>query len=263
MNPIVIDGVGTIWFRDEDGKLKYVDEKINSVIFAPQFQWTKVFGGQSGYPFHLTAQDLGDIVTIEVPRFSPALAEITQGTQTKNGAKDMDEIEEGLLTANGYQIEGIEKYAVTGIVSTSDTVHLKDKNGNLTELERVASTPTVSQYAISPTGVITSATANEGKVILVTYRWSASSASTTTFNGLRKPKPFKFIHRFELIDDRTKKTVQCQLTVYNAIGGGTTNIGAQRKTPSVNQLQLEVLEGYITTDNPKGVAAEIVFSHVS
>lgn len=263
MNPIVIDGVGTIWFRDEEGNLKYVDEKINSVIFAPQFQWTKVFGGESGYPFHLTAQDLQDVVTIEVPRYSPALAEITQGAKTVSGAKNMDEIEEGLLTSSGYQIKGIAKYAITGIVASSDTVHLKDANGNLIELERAATAPTAAQYAISPEGVITSATENEGKVILVTYKWAATTAEYTEFDGLRKPKPFKFVHRFELLDDRTRKTVQCQLTIYNAIGGGTTNIGAQRKSPSVNQLQLEVLEGYVTADNPNGVAAEIVFAYAS
>ena len=263
MNPIVIDGVGTIWFRDENGKLKYVDEKINSVIFAPQFQWTKVFGGESGYPFHLTAQDLADIVTIEVPRYSPALAEITQGTKTVSGPKKMDEIEEGLLTSDGYQIAGFAKYGITEIIALSDEVHLKDENGELTLLERVAATPTVEQYSITEDGVITSAAANDDKVILVTYRWGSAKSSSTAFDGLRKPKPFKFIHRFELIDDRTRKTVQCQLTIYNAIGGGTTNIGAQRKTPSVNKLQLEVLEGYVTADNPDGVAAEIVFSYVS
>jgi hypothetical protein len=262
MNPVVMDGVGTIWFRDADNKLRYVDEKVNSVIFAPQFPWTKVFGGQSGYPFHLTAQDLQDTVTIEVPRFSPALAEIMQGSKTVTGAKNMDELEEGVLTTGGYQIKGLAKYGVTEIVSGSDSVNLKDVNGNLTELERVASAPTAGQYAISATGVITSAAANNGKNIIVTYKWSSATAETTVFDGLRKPKPFKFVHRFELLDDRTGKTVQCQLTIHNAIGGGTTNVGAQRKTPSVNQLQLEVLEGKITEDNPDGIAAEIVFSYL-
>lgn len=263
MNPVVIDGVGTISFRDEEGNLKYVDDKINSVIFAPQFQWTKVFGGQSGYPFHLTAQDLADVVTIEVPRYSPALAEITQGSRTKVGTKKVDEIEEGVLTDDGYQIKGIEKYNITEIVLGSEEVHIKDEDGKLTKLELVAATPTIEQYTISATGEIKSAVANEGKVILVTYKWSAVNAASTEFDGLRKPKPFKFVHRFELLDDRTRKTVQCQLTIYNAIGGGTTNIGAQRKTPSVNQLQLEVLEGYVSADNPDGIAAEIVFAYVS
>jgi hypothetical protein len=263
MNPIVMDGVGTIWFRDENGKLRYIDEKINSVIFAPQFSWTKVFGGQSGYPFHLTAQDLQDIVTIEVPRYSPALAEITQGSQTVTGAKSMDELEEGVLTTDGYQIKGLAKYDVSAIIAGSDAVLLKDANGKLTELERVASAPTALQYAISSDGIITSAAANNGSVIVVTYKWSSATAETTVFDGLRKPKPFKFVHRFELLDDKTRRTVQCQLTIYNAIGGGTTNIGAQRKTPSVNQLQLEVLEGFVTEDNPNGVAAEIVFAYAS
>jgi len=263
MNPVVIDGVGTIWFRDEDGNLKYVDEKINSVIFAPQFSWNKVFGGESGYAFHLTAQDLQDVVTIEVPRYSPALAEITQGSKTKSGAKNMDEMEEGVLTASGYQIKGVEKYGISGIVALSESVHLKDDDGKLIPLERAAATPTATQYSISEGGLITSAEANAGKVILVDYKWSATKAEYTEFDGLRKPKPFKFVHRFELLDDRSRKTVQCQLTIYNAIGGGTTNIGAQRKTPSVNQLQLEVLEGYVTEDNPNGVAAEIVFAYVS
>ncbi|MCR8656931.1 hypothetical protein [Paenibacillus endoradicis] len=263
MNPIVMDGVGTIWFRDEEGNLKYVDEKINSVIFAPQFQWTKVFGGQSGYPFHLTAQDLQDIVTIEVPRYSPALAEITQGSKTKVGPKKMDEMEEGILSNDGYQIKGLEKYNITGIVAESDEVNVKDANGNLKKLERVAATPTVEQYTITSTGLIKSADENKDKVILVTYKWSAESSEATAFDGLRKPKPFKFVHRFELLDDKTRQTVQCQLTIYNAIGGGTTNIGAQRKTPSVNQLQLEVLEGYVSPDNPDGIAAEIVFAYVS
>ncbi|MHA7963525.1 hypothetical protein ACX93W_05210 [Paenibacillus sp. CAU 1782] len=263
MNPAVLDGVGTIWFRDENGKLRYVDEKVNSVIFAPQFSWTKVFGGQSGYPFHLTAQDLQDIVTIEVPRFSPALAEIMQGSKTVTGPKNMDELEEGVLLTGGYQIKGLAKYGVTEIVSGSDTVQLKDADGKLTELERVASAPTAGQYAISSDGIITSAAANNGKNIIVTYNWTSEKAETTVFDGMRKPKPFKFVHRFEIIDDRTRKVLQCQLTIYNAIGGGTTNVGGQRKTPSVNQLQLEVLEGYVTADNPNGVAAEIVFAYAS
>lgn len=255
--PLVFDGVGTIMMRDTDGKLRLVDEKINSVMFAPQFAWTKVFGGQSGYPFHLTAQDLQDVLTIELPRYSSVLAEISQGAETKTGLSQMDEIEEGILTATGYTVKGIEKYGGT-LVNESDEVHLKSSNGELTQLSRVATAPTAEQYTITTHGEITSAAANLNKNIIVTYKRSKEGTSSD-FKGTRRPKPFKFTHRFELINDRTGKPVQVQLTVFKAIGGGTLNVGATRKTPTTSTLNLEVLEAEVTPDNPEGVAATIIF----
>lgn len=53
--------------------------------------------------------------------------------------------------------------------------------------------------------------------------------------------------------------MQVQLTVYKAVGGGTLNVGAARKTPSTSTLNLEVLEPDVTPDNPEGIAATIIF----
>lgn len=258
--PLVFDGVGKIWTRELDGTLKYIDEKINSVMFAPQFSWTKVFGGESGYPFHLTAQDLQDTLSIEVPRYSPLIAELSQGAATEEGAVTFDENEEGILTADGYTIKAIEKFGGT-FVSGSDEVYLKAADGTLTKLDRIASTPTAEQYAITAAGVITSDEANYNSNIIVLYKWGKATGTKSGFKGTRKPKPFKFIHRFELINDRTGEPVQVQLTVYKAIGGGILNVGATRKTPSTSTLALEVLEPDITADNPNGYAAEIIFSN--
>ncbi|MEK3699356.1 hypothetical protein NYE33_20500 [Paenibacillus sp. FSL R10-2199] len=255
--PLVFDGVGKIWMRELDGALRYIDEKINSVMFSPQFSWTKVFGGQSGYAFHLTAQDLQDVLTIELPRFSPVIAEISQGAETKTGPMEVDENEEGILSSTGYAIQGIELYGGT-FVAESDEVYLKSIDGVLTKLERVASTPTIEQYSITSDGVITSASGNQNKNVIVTYKWSKQGTSSD-FKGTRRPKPFKFIHRFELINDRTGKPVQVQLTVYKAIGGGTLNAGAARKTPSTSTINLEVLDAEVTPDNPEGKAATIIF----
>lgn len=255
--PLVFDGVGKIWMRELDGTLRYIDEKINSVMFAPQFSWTKVFGGQSGYAFHLTAQDLQDVLTIELPRYSAVIAEISQGAETKTGPVEIDENEEGILSATGYAITGIEAFGGT-FVAASDEVYLKAIDGGLTKLERVASAPTIEQYAISASGVITSAAGNLNKNVIVTYKWSKQGTSSN-FKGTRRPKPFKFVHRFELINDRTGQPVQVQLTVHKAVGGGTLNVGAARKTPSTSTLNLEVLEADVTPDNPEGIAATIIF----
>lgn len=259
MDPLVFDGVGKIWTRELDGTLKYIDEKINSVIFAPQFSWSKVFGGESGYPFHLTAQDLADTLSIEVPRYSPLLAELSQGAETVEGEVVFDENEEAILPLAGYTVRAIEKFDGT-FVAESDEVYLKDADGKLTKLERVAATPTVTQYAITAGGLITSEDANSNKNIIVVYKWSKPKGTKNGFTGTRKPKPFKFIHRFELINDRTGQPVQVQLTVHKAIGGGTLNIGATRKTASTNTIALEVLEADTTPDNPDAYAAEIIFS---
>lgn len=257
--PLVFDGVGKVWTRELDGTLKYIDEKVNSVIFAPQFSWTKVFGGESGYPFHLTAQDLADTLSIEVPRYSPLIAELSQGAATESGPMKFDENEEGILLTDGYQLKAPEKFGGT-FVAGSDDVYLKSPDGELTKLERVVSAPTKEQYAISSEGLITSDSENDNSNIVVVYKWSSAKGTKSGFTGTRKPKPFKFIHRFELINDRTGQPVQVQLTVYKAIGGGTLNVGATRKTPSVNTIALEVLEADITPDNPNGYAAEIIFS---
>ncbi|HIW32619.1 MAG TPA: hypothetical protein IAA29_07520 [Candidatus Paenibacillus intestinavium] len=257
--PLVFDGVGKVWTRELDGTLKYIDEKVNSVIFAPQFSWTKVFGGESGYPFHLTAQDLADTLSIEVPRYSPLLAEMSQGAATETGPMTFDENEEGILAATGYQIKALSKFGGT-FVADSDEVYLKEPGGKLTQLERVAATPTAEQYSITSDGLITSDTTNDNKNLVVTYNWTSVGGTMNGFTGTRKPKPFKFTHRFELINDRTGSPVQVQLTVYKAIGGGTLNVGAARKTPSTNTIALEVLEADITPDNPNGYAAVIIFS---
>ncbi|GGF86906.1 hypothetical protein [Paenibacillus aceti] len=257
--PLVFDGVGKIWTRELDGTLKYIDEKINSVMFAPQFAWEKVFGGESGYAFHLTAQDLADTLSIEVPRYSPLLAELSQGAATEEGEVTFDENEEGILTSSGYQIKAPEKFNGT-FVDGSEEVYMKSPEGKLTKLERAAVTPTKDQYTITADGKITSDTANDDSNIIVVYKWKKDKGTRNGFKGTRKPKPFKFIHRFELTNDRTGEPVQVQLTVYKAIGGGTLNVGATRKTPSTSTLALEVLEPDVTPDNPNGYAAEIIFS---
>lgn len=257
--PLVFDGVGKIWTRELDGTLRYVDEKINSVMFAPQFSWEKVFGGESGYAFHLTAQDLADTLSIEVPRYSPLLAELSQGAATEEGEVTFDENEEGILTTAGYKLKAPEQFKGTFVVG-SEEVYLKSLNGKLTKLEKAASTPTAEQYIITADGVITSNEANENSNVVVVFKWKKEQGTKNGFKGTRKPKPFKFVHRFELTNDRTGEPVQVQLTVYKAIGGGTLNVGATRKTPSTSTLDLEVLEPDITPDNPNGYAAEIIFS---
>lgn len=257
--PLVFDGVGKIWTRELGGTLRYMDEKINSVMFAPQFTWDKVFGGESGYPFHLTAQDLADTLSIEVPRYSPLLAELSQGSETVQGEVTFDENEEGILSATGYKIKAPDKFEGT-FVSGSEEVYLKSPDGKLTKLEKAATAPTALQYSITADGTITSDEANENSNVVVVFKWKKDQGTKNAFTGTRKPKPFKFVHRFELLNDRTGKMVQVQLTVHKAIGGGTLNVGATRKTPSTNTIQLEVLEADITPDNPEGVAAEIIFS---
>lgn len=256
--PVVLDGVGRIWLIDQDGTLKYVDEKVNSVIFSPNFTWTKVFGGQSGYAFHLTAQDLQDAVSIEVPRYSPALAEIFQGAETFEGQANFDENEEGVLGSSGYTLENIS-YGGT-LVDGSESVYLKGTDGKLTKLAKAASAPTATQYLIAA-NVITSNASNNGKNIIVTYKRLVTNATKNGFTGVRKPRMFKFVHRFELTNDRTGLPVQAQLTIYKAIGGGQMNIGAARKTPSVNTMQLEIMDGDKTAENPKGYAAELIFQN--
>lgn len=257
--PLVFDGVGKIWTRELGGTLKYIDEKINSVMFAPQFAWEKVFGGESGYPFHLTAQDLADTLSIEVPRYSPLLAELSQGAATEQREVTFDENEEGILTASGYKVKAPEKFG-GAFIANSEEVYLKSPEGVLTKLVKAATTPTAEQYSITADGTITSDSANENSNIIVVFKWKKEKGTINGFTGTRKPKPFKFVHRFELINDRTGNPVQVQLTVYKAIGGGTLNVGATRKTPSTSTLALEVLEPDITSDNPNGYAAEIIFS---
>jgi hypothetical protein len=259
MNPLVFDGVGTIWAHDMQGNLKYIDEKISKVTFQAQFDWEKVMGGDSGYAFHYTAKDLGDKVSIEVPRFSPALAELSQGALTTEGAVKFDESEEGILDAtNGYTVKAIAAYGGT-LVADSDEVHLKDANGKMTKLTRATATPTAAQYTITVGGEIKSDSTNDGKNIIVIFKWSKTSGTKTALSGIRRPLPFKLVHRFKLLDDRTGLEVQCQLTIWKALGGGTLDISQERKKPSVNNMSVEIMEPGITADNPEGHAVELIF----
>jgi hypothetical protein len=259
MNPLVFDGVGTLFVHDMNGNLKFIDEKINKVTFQAQLDWEKVMGGDSGYAFHYTAQDLADKVSIEVPRFSPALAELSQGAETVEGAVTFDESEEGILDgANGYTVKAPAAYSGT-FVTGSDEVHLKDANGKLTKLERVAASPTADQYMITSDGKITSDTTNDNKNVIVIFKWSKTNGTKTAMSGTRRPKPFKLVHRFKLLDDVSGQEVQCQLTIFKALGGGTLDISQERKKPTVNTMSVEIMEPGITPDNPNGVAAELIF----
>jgi hypothetical protein len=255
MEPLVFDGVGTVFAINPDGTLKYVDLKVNKVTAQLQFDWQKVMGGDSGYAFHFTAQDLQDKVSIEVPRFSPALAELSQGAETTSGNVIFDENEEGVLvTTDGYTIK-----KGTTLVTLSDSVYLKDVNGVLTPLTRVATVPTATEYAITAAGKITSAVANDGKVIIVVYKWTKTNGTTTGFSGLRKPKPFRFAHRFTLRNDRDGSDVDCQLLIYKALGGGTLDVSQERKKPSVMAINLEIMEPDISAENPNRNALELKF----
>lgn len=253
MDPIVFDGVGTVW-AIRDGVLKYVDLKIQKVMAAFQFDWQKVMGGDSGYAFHFTAQDLQDKVSIEVPRFSPALAELSQGATTTSGSVTFDDNEEAILAVTtGYTL-------LNGatLVTLSDSVYLKE-NGILTALTRVASAPTAVQYAITAGGAITSAVANDGKTIVALYKWTKTAGTKTSLTGTRKPLPFKFMHRFNLQNGVGGALVPCQFTVYKALGGGTIDVSQERKKPSTMNIALEIMEPDLTADNPGRVAAELIF----
>lgn len=253
MEPMVFDGVGTI-FAIRNGELKYVDLKVQKVTATMQFDWQKVMGGDSGYAFHYTAQDLQDKVSIEVPRFSPALAELSQGAETVSGAVTFDDNEEAvLLPTDGYTV-------LNGatLVALSDTVYLKE-NGILSPLTRVASTPTIGQYSITAAGKITSNASNDGKVIVVVYKWTKSAGTRTGFSGTRRPLPFKFMHRFNLQNGVGGAIVPCQFTIYKALGGGTIDISQERKKPTTMNMSLEIMEPDFTADNPKRVAAELIF----
>lgn len=259
MQPLVFDGVGTVQIYNQDGTLKFLDDKIAKVTLQLQLDWQKVMGGDSGYAFHYTAQDLADKASMEVPRFSAILAEISQGAETEKGEVSFDETEQGILTTSGYTVKAPAKFDGT-FVEGSDKVYLKDsETGELTPLERAATAPTITQYAVTTEGVITSNAGNDNKLIVVTFKWSKLKGTKSQLSGTRKPKPFKLVHRFSLTDDRSGQEVPCQLTIWKALGGGTLDVSQERKKPTTNTVSLEIMEPDITADNPEGFAVELFF----
>jgi hypothetical protein len=254
MRPLVFDGVGTIVARSLDGSIKWIEDKVTKVNLQLQFDWQGVMGGDSGYAFHFTAGDLQDKVSIEVPRFSPAIAEMSQGGKTVRKSVEYDETEVGFLKTDGYTLKFGEK-----LVVESDEVYLVDESTDeLKKLDRVASTPTDEQYTITPEGKIESSSANRNKRIRVMYNWE-DEGTETNFNGTRRPTPFKLTHRFELIDDHSGNTIQCQVTIYKALGGGTLDASQERKKPSTTTMDLQVMDPDITPKNPEGHAMSIIF----
>jgi hypothetical protein len=261
MDPLVFDGVGTVLAINPDGSLKYIDLKVNKVTAQMQFDWEKVMGGDSGYAFHYTAKDLADKVSIEVPRFSPALAELSQGAVTVAGSTDFDDSEEFILTSatTGYTLTAPAANGGT-FKATSDKVYVRDTATSiLTPLTRVASAPTASEYAITTGGLITSNASNDGKQLLAIFKWTITAGTTTGFKGTRRPTQFKFIHRFKLVNDRNGANVPCQFTIFKALGGGTTDVTQERKKPSMMNISLEIMEPDLTADNPNLYAAELKF----
>lgn len=260
MRPLVFDGVGTVSVYQTDGTLKYLDDKISKVSLQLQLDWQKVMGGESGYAFHYTAQDLADKASIEIPRFSTILAELSQGAETERGSVKFNETETGVLDAtNGYTVKAPTKYGGVFVAET-DKVFLKDaETGELVPLTRAASAPTVTQYSITAAGKITSEATNNGKVIVVTFTWTKEESTKSKLSGKRRPKPFKLVHRFELIDDVSGNPVPCQLTIWKALGGGTLDVSQERKKPTSNTMTLEIMEPDITADNPDAIAVELIF----
>lgn len=254
MRPLVFDGVGTLVARELDGKIKYVEDKVTKVTLQLQFDWQKVMGGDSGYAFHYTAGDLQDKVSIEVPRYSPAIADMSQGGKTERGDVQFDETEFAFLKDDGYTL-------IYGsmLVKDSEEVYLKDPDtDDLIPLEKAATTPTDKQYVITPEGKITSSDANKDKEIMVTYKWNIKGTETS-FGGKRRPTPFKLTHRFSLVDDKTGKEVPCQVTIFKAVGGGTLDVSQERKKPNTSTMDVEVMDPDRTPDNPKGHAMTIKF----
>ncbi|MFF2015009.1 hypothetical protein [Paenibacillus sp. NPDC058177] len=258
MSSLVFDGVGTVSVYQTDGTLKYLDDKITKVTLQLQFDWQKVMGGDSGYAFHYTAQDLADKASIEVPRFSPILAELSQGAETQSGEVKFDETETGVLDeSSAYTVKAPTKFKGTFKVG-SEKVSLKTENGDRKLLTKVATTPTAEQYAITPEGKITCDAANKGKAIDVSFVWTKEKGTKSGLGGRRRPKPFKLIHRFELTDDRTGDLIPCQLTIHKALGGGTLDVSQERKKPSTNTMNLEIMDPDKTMDNPEGWAVELI-----
>ncbi|WP_145148483.1 hypothetical protein [Paenibacillus xylanexedens] len=259
MRPLVFDGVGTVVATDLDGKVKYVEDKVSKLTLQLQFDWQGVMGGDSGYAFHYTAGDLQDKVSIEVPRYSPVIADMSQGATTKRStAMEFDETEQGILGTDGYMIKAPAKYSGT-FIEESDEVHLVDADTDeRTLLIRAATTPTDQQYTIDATGKIVSSDANKGKEILVRYKWTREGTETA-FDGTRRPAPFKLTHRFELLDDKYGKPVPVQVTIFKALGGGTLDVSQERKKANTTTIDLQVMEPGRSADNPEGHAMTIKF----
>jgi hypothetical protein len=259
MEPLVFDGVGTVHALDLNGALKYIELKVMSVTAQLQLDWDKVMGGDSGYAFHYTAKDLQDKVSMEVPRYSPALAELSQGAENTSGSVDFDEAEDGILDpTNGYTVVAPTKYSGT-FKASSEKVYLKDASGILTPLTMVVSAPTATEYVVTAAGKITSATANDNKIIVVTYKWTITNGTETGFGGTRRPKPFQLNHRFDLTDDRTGNLVPVQFKIFKCLGGGTLDVTQKRKSPTTTTIPLEIMEPDLTSDNPKRYAAMLKF----
>ncbi|GAS82391.1 hypothetical protein [Paenibacillus amylolyticus] len=254
MRPLVFDGVGTIVARNLDGTIKYIEDKVTKVNLQLQFDWQAVMGGDSGYAFHYTAGDLQDKVSIEVPRFSPAIADMSQGGETVRKSVEYDETEISFLKTGGYTLIYGNK-----LIAGSDEVYIVDEDTDeLKQLTRVASTPTDEQYTITSEGKIESTEANNTKKIRVMYNWMAEGTETS-FKGTRRPTPFKLTHRFELIDDKTGNSIQCQVTIHKALGGGTLDASQERKKPNTTTMDLQVMDPDISPKNPKGHAMSIIF----
>ncbi|MEC0169721.1 hypothetical protein [Paenibacillus graminis] len=260
MRPLVFDGVGTVSVYQSDGTLKYLDDKISKVSLQLQLDWQKVMGGESGYAFHYTAQDLADKASIEIPRFSTILAELSQGAETERGSVKFDETETGVLDpTNGYTVKAPTKYGGTFVAATDKVFLIDAETGELVPLTRAASAPTAVQYMITAAGKVTSDAANNGKVIVITYSWTKDDSTKSKLSGKRRPKPFKLVHRFELVDDVSGNPVPCQLTIWKALGGGTLDVSQERKKPTTNTMTLEIMEPDVSAENPDGIAVELIF----
>jgi len=234
---ITIKGVGYIYLEnevaDDNGDKKDLRiGRLQNLNFALETTTEDVFGGDDLFPFDEVVTGKNATVTATAAEFDLGMVEFTQGSPTVTEDTEIYVFEEGtVIGADDYSL----KHG-TDLVTGSLKVWFKDGE----ELDVGDTTPTAGEYTVAG-GKLTFATADEGKEVLIDYKYKVTDASVNHVLTDSIAKPVKIVHvaNFQAADGTEGGL---QTIVYRARAQGTFNIDFARATASTHNLEIKMLD---------------------
>lgn len=216
-------------------------EKLQQISIAIASPQARVYGGTSKYAFHLTEQDAESAVTLQNAVLDYNQLVAATGADLTTGSSVVPYFKKYTVQAGGTV--QIDNGATMVALSDRVVVATKGLANSGSQLARIASAPTATQYTITATGLVTLGDASlVGKDIYVFHDYTATSASVASVKTDTKNKPYKFVAYGKAFDDELNAYFDVVVTIYKAQMLGTFTIDQQRKSATTNSLELAVLD---------------------
>lgn len=217
-----------------------VFDLLQQLNFQIPVNMTRVYGGTSRFPFHLTQGDSEGSVSATNAVLDLDLLKVATGAEVTTGAIVTPAMEKLTVGSDGT----VTVKNATALVDGSDRVVVATKGLPNTGkvLSRVTTTPTADQYSVTSGKFTFGDEGLKGKDVWIFYNYTAQNATQASIVSDSKSKAVKFVAYGKFFDDELNKDIDVVVVLYKTQMLGTFAIDQQRKTATANSIEFAILD---------------------